>query len=153
MEALFSEKYLYQSKAWMKLKKHRKSFITKQAIEEFLSYSANMVDKKNKKNLPNKRIYHVIRLMFEALRMIEGEEPTIEMFGEERDYLLKLKTDQLSNDEFEAKVVELRQKIESLRPWPKLPEKSDESIVDKWLKEIRSLDLKYDQWHPDQLET
>jgi len=59
--------------------------------------------------------------------------------GEERNYLLEIKNGNFSS--FNSKITELREEIESKRPWKQLPEKADKEFLDNWLIQLRKKEL------------
>jgi len=87
METLFSPNFSYESPCWTELKQNRRRFLTQQAVDEYLNYIDDQLKKHSTKPLLGKRIYHVIRLLFEIRRIMNGEEPKI-FFGWGREKLL-----------------------------------------------------------------
>lgn len=116
----------------------RKNFITKEAIEEHLSYAREQFVRHKKKGLPGKRIYHIVRLLYNCIRMLKNEDPIVHIpEGEERDLLLKIKTEELKNAPFENLVKSLEKQIEEMKPW-NLPDKADTKLLDEWLVSLRT---------------
>lgn len=63
--------HCYKSKAWQWLERHRKRFLTKDAVREYLKYIHNHLDIHQQNKLPWKRIYHTLRLAFQLREIIE----------------------------------------------------------------------------------
>eukprot|EP01114_Cavostelium_apophysatum_P004286 TRINITY_DN14483_c0_g1_i1.p1 TRINITY_DN14483_c0_g1~~TRINITY_DN14483_c0_g1_i1.p1 ORF type:complete len:263 (-),score=41.45 TRINITY_DN14483_c0_g1_i1:213-1001(-) len=150
VEYLFMETPLFESESWKKLKQIRKSFPTRQAVRQYLSYIKDQFEKHQKKNLVGKRFYHILRLLFEVQRIIRGEDPLVFLpEGDERDYLMKIKLEHSTeaiNSELELKVKELIDDIESKQPWENLPEKSPLEALHCWLVDMRSKQMLTPGW-------
>ncbi len=149
---LFAQSECYETEAWKAIKAMRKNFLTRQAVEEHLIYITDYYNKHKKQPVAGKRVYHVIRLLYQLRRMISGEEPQVYMRdGEERDFVMKIKLAPLKEGEQQSttttastinqllddEVNKLLSWIDSQRPWNKLPERADEGILDQWLKVVR----------------
>jgi hypothetical protein len=78
VETLFCCRHCYQTEIWQELRELRKTVLNRQTVRQMLSYVENQMKKhKDKKSMPGKRMYHVVRLLFEAKRIINGEEPVV----------------------------------------------------------------------------
>ena len=77
VEALFSRQNYMSTPCFDRLRAVRKSILSRQLVEEFLSYIRGQMVVHQRKGLKGKRVYHIIRLLFELNRIIRGEEPVI----------------------------------------------------------------------------
>jgi len=121
IEPLFSNYLCYQSNDWLDLIKDRKRFISLSAIRHYLSYAKfTLMDAikikeqsdKQKKQQPqqeesvstllnnlslssnhshHKKLYHTLRILLEANRMIEGGQPLVYLTGSERDRIMDIR--------------------------------------------------------------
>jgi len=77
-----------------------------------------------------------MRLVFEAKRIAEGNEPNIIVQGEEREYLMKIRREEITIIEVDRRIQEIISEIDKLKPWP-LPDKGDELWLNNWLINMR----------------
>jgi hypothetical protein len=77
VEALFTRQNYVSTECFDRLRLVRKSILSRQLVEEFLSYIRGQMVVHQRKGLKGKRVYHIIRLLFELNRIIRGEEPLI----------------------------------------------------------------------------
>eukprot|EP01112_Ceratiomyxa_fruticulosa_P020010 TRINITY_DN6695_c0_g1_i1.p1 TRINITY_DN6695_c0_g1~~TRINITY_DN6695_c0_g1_i1.p1 ORF type:complete len:289 (-),score=74.66 TRINITY_DN6695_c0_g1_i1:106-909(-) len=120
------------------LKERRMSFVTQTAIREHLSYIEKRLREKGKNRFIGKRIYHVVRLLFELQRMIQGSRPLVWVpEGEERNILVDIREERYGNENLENLISTLMTKIKSQDPWINLPLEADKNLVEEWLVGIR----------------
>ena len=77
IETLFTERHYASTEAFDRLRALRHEVLTKTLVEEFLSYIRGQMVVHQKKGLKGKRVYHVIRLLYELNRIVGGESPWI----------------------------------------------------------------------------
>jgi len=149
METIFcpwdDELHVYKSPSWKKLKSLAKNCLTKQAVEEHLSYIRDQFNKHKKKPLPGKRVYHVVRLLYEVKRIIIGQEPMIRVEGEEKELLWRIKKGSCNGSELDKIVEDLINFVEASKPW-NLPDILDESLLESWVVEMRKAQFLDDNW-------
>jgi len=149
LETLFVDEYCYETEIWRELRKMRNTFLNKNTVEAIISYVEKQMAVQEKRPMVGKRIYHIIRLLYEVNRIIDSKLPIIAIRdGPERNHLVEIRADKGIEH---TKIVEEAQKmIQDIRkkPW-NIPDKADEKIVSDWLVLIRKLDLnstKDQQW-------
>jgi len=77
IDTLFCERNCYMSKSWKDLRQLRHRVLSKRTIHQYLSYIEKQLKKHEKKAMAGKRIYHTIRLLYEARRIIQGQDPKV----------------------------------------------------------------------------
>lgn len=77
VEALYSKDNYVSTPCFDRLRAVRKSILSKQLAEEFLSYIRGQLAIHQRKGLKGKRVYHIIRLLYELRRIVNGQEPLI----------------------------------------------------------------------------
>lgn len=77
VEALFSRENYVSTPCFDRLRAVRRSILTRQLVEEFLSYIRGQLAIHQRKGLKGKRVYHIARLLFELRRIVNGKEPQI----------------------------------------------------------------------------
>jgi len=131
----------YKSGAWEWLEKHRKSFLTQRAVDEYLNYIRNYLDIHRKSALPWKRLYHTLRLLLELNLIVQGKEPVVYWAegSDEHHLLWKLKKGHFSEVEFQSLVNTHMKHIEETRHiWStELPVTVNTKILQDWLLHLR----------------
>eukprot|EP01129_Flabellula_baltica_P001540 TRINITY_DN1149_c3_g1_i1.p1 TRINITY_DN1149_c3_g1~~TRINITY_DN1149_c3_g1_i1.p1 ORF type:complete len:247 (+),score=49.26 TRINITY_DN1149_c3_g1_i1:28-768(+) len=135
VEAVFAKQFLYKNDIWDELYNIRSTLINKLSVEKFVSYSVNQLRKHlNKKHLPGKRTYHIIRLLFEARRLANGSEPVVFFEeGEERTTLATIRADEVSDERLSEMVDELVNEIETILKENLIPDEPDTAMINDWL--------------------
>lgn len=145
LEMLFTEDLCFVTESWIELKKNRKDFLTKQAVRNYLGYAEGQLRAliSGKKNgLANEKpAYHLIRVLNDARRIVEGNEPVVVKSGKELEFLMKIRHNQVSRDEIEfmseKEIYDIKILVESC----KLPEKGNEIFLDNWLQKVRLTEI------------
>jgi len=145
LEAIFSKRLIYQTKAFVALKELRKHLLTKEAVRMYVSYVRHFMKKdflaKNAMRRRGKRIYHTVRLLNEAQRILRREEPLVWLDNEtvERQYLMDIKCERYNIEELVEKINtmidEITRQVESEDC--DLPERVDEQKLNLWLINTR----------------
>jgi uncharacterized protein len=86
----------------------------------------------------SKNMSHCIRLMLEAKNILEKGEPIIRFEGEAKEYLLKIKNGEFDYDKIILDVEKLNVELSSLFKTSSIPDKVDESKINKLYQEIMS---------------
>eukprot|EP01103_Thecamoeba_quadrilineata_P014834 TRINITY_DN4523_c0_g1_i1.p1 TRINITY_DN4523_c0_g1~~TRINITY_DN4523_c0_g1_i1.p1 ORF type:complete len:248 (-),score=48.46 TRINITY_DN4523_c0_g1_i1:26-769(-) len=145
IETLFCERNIYESDSFRNLKKMRRIFLTKKAIRQYIGYVLQFMKKdfnaKNQNRRRGKRIYHMLRLLMEANRILDGLEPFLWLSEDNpiRAELVAIKAENYVRSEFEIRIKKLLEevthRVESTDCC--LPETVDEAVVNDWLISTR----------------
>jgi len=81
----------------------------------------------------------MLRLLFEAERIIQGEGPWVWMVdGEQKEELWRVKRGEISTNDVIARVERRIAELESQKEWEKnLPKEMDPSRLEAWLVKVR----------------
>lgn len=79
IETLFTQQRFVSSPSFDLLRDMRRLVLTPTLVDEFLSYVRGQIVVHQKKGLKGKRLYHILRIMFELERIVDGGEPLIWM--------------------------------------------------------------------------
>lgn len=77
IETLFTAQKFVSSPSFDRLREMRRIVLTPTLVDEFLSYVKGQIVVHQKKGLKGKRLYHILRIMFELERIVNGDEPLI----------------------------------------------------------------------------
>ena len=144
VEHLFAKEKIYADTFWNDLLLHKKEFLSVQVVKQYLGYALSQLHRlENHQSLQttsgkynNKWAYHMIRVLNDAYRIAQGEEPVVWKEGVERDLLLNIRHEKYPQE----KIVEMAKreivKIDNLKPWP-LPEFGNRDFLNGWLLNIR----------------
>ena len=77
IETLFTSSNYESTPCFDRLRALRRSVLSKTLVEEFISYIRGQIVVHQRKGLKGKRLYHIIRLLFELKRILRGEDPVI----------------------------------------------------------------------------
>jgi predicted nucleotidyltransferase len=93
IEPLFAEHLCFCSQEWETLKTLKSLAITQTTVTQYVGYALGKISdyKKGTGQDANKNFYHAIRLLKEAKRMVEGENPQVWFTGEDREYLMSIR--------------------------------------------------------------
>jgi len=138
VESLFAEKNVYRTPHWEKLTASiRNTTLNQRTVEQYLSYCKHQWKRHEKKPLPGKRLYHIVRLLYEALNIIEGRTPCV-FFpeGPQLELMKKIRTESLSGESLQKKVDDLFLLVEGKDKSHLLAE-PDEELISDWLVATR----------------
>eukprot|EP00026_Physarum_polycephalum_P014733 Phypoly_transcript_15281.p1 GENE.Phypoly_transcript_15281~~Phypoly_transcript_15281.p1 ORF type:complete len:150 (+),score=16.46 Phypoly_transcript_15281:457-906(+) len=122
----------------------RAQFITNAAVDEFLSYIHKSIKRDEERAMKGKRKYHILRLLFEAKRMLAGQDLKVFLDGWECDVLVKVRNEATSKSEFKDMVDNYLHQVTELQKTSNLPDLSNAySVADKLLLQIRKHSLQY----------
>lgn len=79
IETLFTQQQYVSTPSFDELRAMRRVVLTPALVEEFLSYVRGQIVVHQRKGLKGKRLYHILRIMFEVERIVDGGEPLIWM--------------------------------------------------------------------------
>jgi len=77
IETLFTSRNYVSTPCFDRLRAIRRSVLSKSLVEEFFNYIRGQIVVHQRKGLKGKRLYHIIRLLFELKRIVKGEDPVI----------------------------------------------------------------------------
>lgn len=77
VEALFTSQNYVSTPCFDRLRALRRAILSRQLVEEFLSYVRGQMAFHKRKGLKGKRAYHIIRILLELNRIIRGQDPVI----------------------------------------------------------------------------
>lgn len=146
VEMLFTDRLCMETADWLSLKKHRKSFLTKAVVRQYLGYAAGQLNKlKAGKGLHTtggkyneKWAYHLMRSLLDADKIICGVEPVVwKEPGAERNYLMQIRENAVKQEEIYEEGTRLLDELYKDLETSQLPEKGDESLLEKWLIGLR----------------
>jgi predicted nucleotidyltransferase len=144
VEACFAHNFCYVTDGWDQMREMRKTLLTKRTVEQYISYCQNQTKIfRSKPNRPGKRVYHILRLLYEAKRIVDGLEPIVWFpEGPERDELVKIRKEERTREETDQMINDLLEYIQSKQPWNNLPDEPDSKILEDWVIAARRENLK-----------
>eukprot|EP00696_Hemimastix_kukwesjijk_P019579 gnl/Hemi2/8901_TR3081_c0_g1_i1.p1 gnl/Hemi2/8901_TR3081_c0_g1~~gnl/Hemi2/8901_TR3081_c0_g1_i1.p1 ORF type:complete len:280 (-),score=59.91 gnl/Hemi2/8901_TR3081_c0_g1_i1:220-1059(-) len=93
VEMLFVPSGYHATPEWELLRGLAKQFLSQVTLSRYLGYcKSHLVQISRGTGDASKKLSHVFRLLGEAARIIAGDCPMVAMSGEERDFLLSIKT-------------------------------------------------------------
>lgn len=151
IEMLFSDRLCFETPIWQRLKAERKRFLCAHSVKQYLGYvqgqMARLLKHGGKSGLHSKGgainekwSYHCIRLLSDAERIAKGQEPVIwkEDGSEERELLMKIRTDQVGQEAIEQLIRQGIARIDGMKPWP-IPDEGDRQFLEDWLLDLRGV--------------
>lgn len=139
MEMMFTERYCWMSPEWALLRNWRRDPISKATIAEYIQYCRHRLEAQQSRRKVGKRIYHVVRLLNDATRLVQGQDPVIFLpEGPQRDFLVQIRSlKDPSSLKIEENFASLVANIEMLLPTSPLPDVADTTRLDAWLVQLR----------------
>lgn len=148
IEPLFQTHLCHYEKTskWIELINNKQKFINSKVIKQYISFAkSQLYDSSKGKGTITKKYYHALRLLFEAKRMINYEEPKVWIEGEEREYLMSIRKNQIDSlildKQVEEYLFDLNQKLEDHEFLTKINQgKTEEDLkefLNDWLIKIR----------------
>jgi len=145
IEMLFTNRYTYKSKPWLDLLTHKKEFLSKAAVKQYLGYAQGQMDRYLKGKpvhgtggKPNSKwAYHFMRLLFDANRIVLGGEPIPWKEYSERELLLDIRQNKLSIPEITGLWRKLINKVADRLKICGLPDKGNYDLLNDWLLKCR----------------
>lgn len=145
VEMLFTDRFYVETPEWEWIRGLRNKFLSKQVVLQYLGYASGQLDKlKDDKSLHSKGgkynekwAYHMIRVLQDALRICRGAEPLVWKENGERDFLMKIRHGEYSQEEVTRTANNIRAEIEYAKPWSALPDIGDDKALEDWLVSVR----------------
>lgn len=145
VESLFVERGFEALQPWEDLRAHRREFLTREAVKQYLGYCQGQLLRIEKGQSlvrgdggkPDlKWAYHMLRLVLDAERIVAGAEPQVWRTGEEREQLMRVRRGETPIAFVIAEVKARIAAIDAKQPWP-LPDKGDRMFLNNWLLSVR----------------
>lgn len=147
LEMLYTERTTFATESWMALEAHRDKFLCAQAVRQYLGYAEGQLKKLiahgGKGGLHTKGgdynekwAYHLIRLLWDARRIAQGQPPLVWKDGDEREALMNIRNGMVSRTVVEGMARSIISEIESMKPWP-IPDQGDKEYLNSWLLDVR----------------
>jgi len=145
VESLFVERNFGARGLWGALRAHRRAFLTRTAVEQYLGYCQGQLLRIEKgRSLARgdggrpdvKWAYHMLRLALDVERIVRGEEPVVWRTGDEREQLMGVRRGETP---LAAVVADVKWRIAAVnakKPWP-LPDEGDRAFLNDWLLFVR----------------
>lgn len=165
-EMLFTERMFVAGPEWEELRAIRKSFLTRQSVEQYIGYMRGqlqrLVNTEGRGGLHTKGgaynekwCYHLLRLAGDAKRIARGEAPVVWKEGEEREFLMRVRRNEFSWQETQGLIERAVQDVLNAKtPAPEskkeyqqwldehlaalpIPAQGDKEALNRWLLKIR----------------
>lgn len=157
IEPLFQTKLCYfdENSRWSELIENKMKFINANVIKQYISFAkSQLFDSSKGKGTATKKYYHAFRLLLETKRMLNFEGPKVWMDGDDREYLMSIRHNQIDSSILDQEMEEnfkfVKEKLQNVELVDKLnKDKTEDDLkvfLNNWLINIRSdtvsLDLK-----------
>jgi hypothetical protein len=125
---------------WGNLRDLRRQFLTKRSVEQYLGYArGQLTNLKHGSRLHTKGgafnekwAYHMLRILYDAERIVDGNEPMVWKDGPERDRLMAVRHGEFTQEQLESQATSLLERIEGKQPWD-LPDEPPTVVLNDWL--------------------
>eukprot|EP00117_Sycon_ciliatum_P035646 scpid38775/ scgid5899/ len=143
IQMLFTNDLLYESKHFQFLKTHRMKLLSEKVITNYCGYVDKHFDfLKKPQKTPSKVLYHIYHKLGELERLCRGEGPKVQVDGEERDFILRIRTGPMEGEfGYEALLQRAHERFDEIKAALKartvrLPELGDVQVLREWLLSI-----------------
>jgi hypothetical protein len=97
IELLFNrlDRQIYCSPLWMKLRERREEFLNSRVLDQYVGFIKMKLfkcEKETKPPMQSKLLYSAYHRLFELQRLVNGVYPLVCVEGEEREYILSLRS-------------------------------------------------------------
>lgn len=148
LEMLWTDRMFVETPEWEQLRKHRREFLSKEAVKNYLGYTQGQLDRLMKEQslhtsggkYSEKWAYHITRLVADALRIVRGEEPRVWKEGHEQEFLMRVRRNEFEWTFISDYVSEQIAIIDGMKPW-NLPDLGNKEILEDWLMHTRLKDI------------
>lgn len=161
VELLFTEKPHQTSDVFQNLRARRRSFLTCRCAKQYLGFIGDRLGRAGtaldvagqfdevKAAKASKWLYHAHHKIFELQRILDGEEPKVALDGEEREFVLALRTKPPATADDAKTLVaqgeqrrrELLAKFDEVVAAGALPAEVDAAALLAWLAEVRKAQI------------
>ncbi|XP_005108346.1 uncharacterized protein LOC101861911 [Aplysia californica] len=153
LELLFADNHEYMSPQWKELAKHRKSFVTEKAIQQYLGLVKNnfkFIRQGRHLSSPKrdrKLFYQIFHKLHSVEHMLREDIPPVRVDGAVREFIMNVRTQdggEWSREQLLEKATSQYQAVrESLcSRESRLPENADYELCTRWLLNVRGLSEK-----------
>uniref|UniRef100_A0A6B2L2M2 Nucleotidyltransferase n=1 Tax=Arcella intermedia TaxID=1963864 RepID=A0A6B2L2M2_9EUKA len=150
IEPLYSERFVWSTPEWEGIKLIRSISLNQTTVTQYKQYSRQQIhnfENDRKQNITNsKKLYHGLRLAIEAHTITLQKPPRIWFEGEDREYLLKIRNNQVDPAEVLEKIEKYQQLSSELIH--NLPESVDTLTLSKWALPLKKLAFSQNQSLP-----
>jgi predicted nucleotidyltransferase len=152
LEMLFTERMCIETPEWCALKERRNSFLSKESVQQYVGYAEGQLKRLKAGSCLHtkgcgyneKWAYHLMRLLIDAQRIVEGGEPLVwKEDGPERDFLMSIRRELVSRDEVVSEADKRIKFIYGILDSEdcKLPAVGDKEFLQNWLVDVRLKNL------------
>jgi len=149
IEMLFTDRGCVGMEEWACLRLNRARFLTRRAVEQYLGYARGQMRRlftgaylhTSGGEYNEKWAYHLIRILLDARRIVQGEEPVVWKEGDERDLLMAIRNGICGREKVESLAKDVLAQVESLIEESALPDTGDQAFLDQWLIDVRKAEL------------
>jgi predicted nucleotidyltransferase len=147
LEMLFTERLFHSTDDWQPLVENRHRFLSKSAVNHYVGYAEGQLKRLKSDSYLHtsggkyneKWAYHLMRLLIDADRIVSGGEPVVWKVGEEREFLMRIRCGEMTQEEVEREanshIDKLRNTVSAIR------EKGDRVFLNDWLVALRMKNL------------
>lgn len=112
----------FSTPEWDELLQLSRLTLTRNAVDQLISYVQGQLNEHKAQPKVGKRIYHTLRLLYEAKRITQGQEPQIFLLeGPERDRLMAIKMKHEVDESVALEAETLIDELEACKPWTAIP--------------------------------
>lgn len=147
VECLFTDRMHTYSPEWISLKENSDKFLTKRCVQQYIGYARGQLHRLKAKTYLHttggkyntKWAYHMIRLLYDATRIVEGGEPLVwkEFGSDERDLLMSIRNGEVAQEVVEDISNRIVKKLDEKLLTSTLPEDGDIDWLNEWMLNIR----------------
>lgn len=147
VECLFTDKMYKFTPEWVSLVDDKKKVLTKRCVQQYLGYAKGQLQRmKNGTSVHTKggRVtekwcYHIVRLLYDAIRIVDGNEPLVwKSFGsDERNLLMDIREGIVGQDQVEKIANRMVSEIDIALLTSTIPEEVDTEWLNEWMLNIR----------------
>lgn len=148
LEMLYTEGLCMFTPDWETLRVIKDQFLSRHSLHQYLGYMNGQLKRltahQGQKGLHTtggkyneKWAYHILRLAMDAERIAQCRGPLVWKDGKERDFLMKVRNEEVSWEECKKLIEDAIARVEELDKTSKLPETGDKEALNKWLLKVR----------------
>lgn len=143
VEMLFTDRMCVSTPEWDVLRENRRRFLSQRTTAQYVGYALGQLKRLRAGNYLHttgggyneKWAYHLLRLLGDARRIVDGGEPVVWKEGPEQEFLMSVRHDKVSRDEVERIADEQINFIAANEH--SLPPTGDKEFLNDWLVDLR----------------
>jgi len=117
IEPLFCNHYCYKSEEYIKSFDNNTGFLSIHTLDQYVSYSRGKVmEWKKNPGKDIKNLYHAIRLISEAKRMVEGNPPKVWWEGKDREHLMAIRRSEVDPEKILQDYERMEKEVVNCQP-------------------------------------